>query len=438
MTVTTLPPRSSLRFTSRPATAPIDVVADVHDRLLEDLDVRALERLPDDAARHDVHEAAARVLTAISPGVSGTTRQAVLRDVVNEVLGFGPIQPLLDQPDIGEIMVNGPSEVYYERAGVIYAADARFRDAQHIRRIADRIVAPLGRRLDEGSPMVDARLPDGSRVNVVLPPIAVNSPTITIRKFEANRFDMVDLVQTGTLSAEAAAFLRACVVSKVNIVISGGTGSGKTTLLNALSAYVPGAERIITIEDPKELQLRQDHVVTLEARPPGVSGKGGISQRDLVINALRMRPDRIVVGEVRGAEAFDMLQAMNTGHEGSITTVHANAPRDALSRVENMVLMSGFEIPARAVREQMASAFHVIVQIARMLDGSRRITHITEVVGMEGETVSLQDIFTFEQQALGGQPRVVGELRPTGVRPAFDERFRRFGVSEDDTVGALV
>ena len=396
-----------------------------------------MERLPDEDALRDVREAAERVLGVIAPGVTGTTRQAVLRDVVNEVLGFGPIQSLLDEPEVGEIMVNGPDAVYYERAGVIYAATARFRDTQHIRRIADRIVAPLGRRLDEGSPMVDARLPDGSRVNVVLPPIAVSSPTITIHKFQTNRFDIADLVQTGTLSAAAAAFLRACVVSKVNVVISGGTGSGKTTLLNALSAYVPGSERIVTIEDPKELQLRQEHVVPLEARPPGVSGNGGVSQRDLVINALRMRPDRIIVGEVRGAEAFDMLQAMNTGHEGSITTVHANAPRDALARVENMVLMSGFEIPARAVREQMASAFHVIVQIARLLDGTRRITHITEVVGMEGPTVSLQDVFVFEQEALDASQSVRGELRPTGVRPAFDERFGRFGVSEGDTVGAL-
>ena len=435
MTLTAPPQRSSFTIATSNNVAPVEIVGDVHDRLLDDLDVRKLEQLPDHEARESVEEAAGRVLSAIHPDVVGVTRQSVLRAVVNEVLGYGPLQPLLDDGEIAEIMVNGPNDVYYEREGVIYASPVRFRNAQHIRRIADRIVAPLGRRLDESAPMVDARLPDGSRVNVVLPPIAMATPLITIRKFHDSRFDMSDLIRIGTLSESAAAFLRACVVAKINIVVSGGTGSGKTTLLNALSAYVPGQERIVTIEDPKELQLRQSHVVALEARPAGTSGTGEVSQRDLVKNALRMRPDRIIVGEVRGAESFDMLQAMNTGHEGSITTVHANSPRDGLSRIENMVLMTGFELPPRAIREQMASALHVVVQIARMFDGTRHITHITEVVGMEGDTISMQDVFRFEQEAVGSDNRVKGELRPTGVRPAFADRFAHFGVSDADVVG---
>jgi pilus assembly protein CpaF len=402
----------------------------VHDQLLEDLDVGVLRRLPQDEARAHVEEAVANVLKDLAPGLAGVSRQSVIREVTDEIIGFGPIQPLLDDPDITEVMVNGPSEIFYERAGVLYASSARFRDEQHIRRIADRIVAPLGRRLDESSPMVDARLPDGSRVNVVLPPIAVNSPVMTIRKFQSDRFGIEDLIRIGSMTEQVAGFLRASVVAKVNIVISGGTGSGKTTLLNALSSFIPEQERLVTIEDPKELQLRQQHAVNLEARPPGVNGVGEVTQRELVKNALRMRPDRVIVGEVRGSEAFDMLQAMNTGHEGSITTIHANTPRDALSRVENMVMMAGFDLPTRAIREQMASALHLIVQTNRMVDGSRGVTHVTEVAGMEGDVVSLQDIFIFEHQPMGPDRRVQGALTSTGIRPGFAERFERFGVSE--------
>ena len=413
--------------------APLDVVEQVHDRLLQDLDVAQLELLPEVEARLSVEDAATRVLSEVAPGMAGVKRQVIIGEVVNEVLGLGPLQPLLDDPEITEVMVNGPSEIYYERAGVIYAATARFRDTQHIRRIADRIVAPLGRRLDDASPMVDARLPDGSRVNVVLPPIAVASPTITVRKFQLGRFDIEDLIRVGSLSEHAAEFLHSCVAAKINIVISGGTGTGKTTLLNALSSFIPEAERIVTIEDPKELRLEQQHVVALEARPAGLAGVGEISQRELVKNALRMRPDRIIVGEVRGSEAFDMMQAMNTGHEGSVTTVHANTPRDALTRIENMVLMAGFDLPARVVREQMASALQLIVQIARHVDGSRHVTALTEVVGMEGEVVLLQDVFVYEHALAGAEAGTRGELLWTGVRPAFTERFARFGMPDSLT-----
>ncbi|TAK74297.1 MAG: CpaF family protein [Dehalococcoidia bacterium] len=421
--------------TVRPVSAAQDgqndqLVRRVHDRILQDLDVRQLEGVDDAEARSIVDSAADAILREIAPGASSVTRQAVAGAVLNEVLGFGPIQPLLDDPDVSEVMVNGPTEVFYERAGVLYASPIRFRNHEHIRRIADRIVAPLGRRLDESSPMVDARLPDGSRVNIVIPPIAVKSPSISIRKFRSDRFDFEDLIRIGTVTEQVAGFIRASVVSKVNIVISGGTGSGKTTLLNGLSAFIPRQERIVTIEDPMEIQMRQPHVVTLEARPATGESKATVTQRDLVRNALRMRPDRIIVGEVRGAEAFDMLQAMNTGHEGSVTTVHANSPRDALSRIENMVMMAGFELPPHSIREQMASAFHLIIQIARLTDGTRRITHVTEVAGMEGEVITLQDIYRFEGQRLNQEGKTEGQLMPTGIRPRFADNFSRYGVSE--------
>jgi pilus assembly protein CpaF len=327
-------------------------------------------------------------------------------------------------------MVNSPSEIFFEKDGVLHQSPFRFRDNAHIMRVADRIVAPLGRRLDESSPMVDARLPDGSRVNIVIPPIAVKSPSISIRKFRTDRFDVDDLIRIGSLTEQVAGFLRAAVHSKVNVVISGGTGSGKTTLLNALSAFIPRQERIVTIEDPIEIQLRQPHVVSLEARPPTGESTTSVTQRDLVRNALRMRPDRIIVGEVRGSEAFDMLQAMNTGHEGSITTVHANTPRDALSRVENMVMMAGFDLSVRTIREQMASALHMIIQVSRLSDGSRRVMNVTEVVGMEGDVITVQDIFRFEGQRLNDHGKVEGQLVATGIRPAFADEFRKFGISE--------
>ena len=405
-------------------------IARVHERLLRELDTRALDELDGEQARDRVLDAVASILSEIAAGAADVTRQDVAEAVADEVLGFGPIQPLLNDRDITEVMVNGPTEVYYERAGVIYLSPVRFRDHDHIRRIADRIVSPIGRRLDESSPMVDARLPDGSRVNIVIPPIAVDSPTITIRKFQSDRYDFEDLIRINTMNEQVAGFLRASVASKVNIVVSGGTGSGKTTLLNALSQFIPAQERVVTIEDPVEIQMKQPHVVRLEARPATGESDREVLMRDLVKNALRMRPDRIIVGEVRGSEAFDMLQAMNTGHEGSITTVHANTPRDALSRIENMVFMAGFELPIKAIREQMASALHLIVQIGRFVDGTRRIQSITEVSGMEGDLVALQDIFVFDRAGFSESGQVQGELKATGIRPRFADRFSDFSVSE--------
>jgi pilus assembly protein CpaF len=417
---------------AREATPHREALAErVHARLIEDLDLQALDALAVSERRSRVEAAVGRVLADLDPTIAGMQRQEIVSDVVDEVLGFGPIQRLLDDQNVSEIMVNGPAEVFYEREGMLYVSSVRFRDAEHIRRIAERIVAPLGRRLDDSSPMVDARLPDGSRVNVVLPPVAVHSPTITIRKFRTDRFDIEDLIKIGTLPQEVAGFLRACVIAKVNIVISGGTGTGKTTFLNALSAFIPRQERVVTIEDPMEIRLRQPHVVTLEARPAAGEANREVTQRDLVRNALRMRPDRIIIGEVRGAEAFDMMQAMNTGHEGSITTVHANSPRDALSRIENMVMMAGFDLPTQAIRQQMASALHMVVQISRMVDGTRRVTAVTEVAGLEGDILAIQDVFEFQGRSLNAQGRVEGRLAPTGVRPKFVERFPIFGVSED-------
>ena len=407
-----------------------ELVVRVHDRILKDLDVRALDSLSYEESHEHVRTAVTEVLGELAGNIAGVIKQEVVTAVVDEVLGYGPIQPLLDDPEISEVMVNGPDQVYYERSGVLYVSSVRFRDAEHIRRVADRIVGPLGRRLDEAQPLVDARLPDGSRVNIVIPPISINSPTLTIRKFQTDRFDFDDLTRIGSVTEQASGFLRACVAAKLNIVISGGTGSGKTTLMNALSGFIPAQERVVTIEDPVELQLRQPHVVTLEARPGGQEGAGLISQRELVRNSLRMRPDRIIVGEVRGDEAFDMMQAMNTGHEGSITTVHANTTRDALSRIENMVMLAGFELPTKAIREQMASALHLIVQITRMIDGTRRVSAITEVAGMEGDVIALQDIFTLAQEGLDDDGRVRGELRSTGIRPHFTERFEHYGASE--------
>jgi pilus assembly protein CpaF len=402
----------------------------LHERVVEEVDVRALDALSPLDARATLERAISSIILEVAPGIAGVVKAEITQAVLNETLGFGPIQPLLDDPEISEVMVNGPSDVYFEKSGVLYMSSVRFRSNEHIRRVADRIVAPLGRRLDESSPMVDARLPDGSRVNIVIAPIAVHHPSITIRKFQAERFDISDLIRIGSITEQAAGILKASVASKVNIVISGGTGSGKTTLLSALSAFIPRQDRIVTIEDPVEIQLRQPHVVTMEARPPTGESALSVTQRDLVRNALRMRPDRIIVGEVRGPEAFDMMQAMNTGHEGSITTVHANSPRDALSRIENMVMMAGFDLPVMAIRDQMASALHLIIQIGRMLDGTRRVTAITEVAGMEGDVVALQDIFRFADQRISAEGAVEGALRPTGIRPRFADRFQQFGVSE--------
>lgn len=400
----------------------------LHQRLIEELDPQKLEGLEKSRAREAVESAARQLIAQEMPGIVGAARDELIAAVADEILGLGPIEPLIQDPAVSEVMVNAPDTVFFEKEGRLYLSSVRFRDENHIMRIVERIVAPLGRRVDESSPMVDARLEDGSRVNVIIPPVAPKSPTITIRKFRVDKMTIEDLIATGTMTRELAEFFRACVLVKLNILVSGGTGTGKTTLLNALSAFIPDTERIITIEDPTELRLQQGHVVSLEARPPSLEGKGEVTQRDLVRNALRMRPDRIIVGEVRGPEAFDMLQAMNTGHEGSLGTVHANSPRDALARLENMILMAGMDLPVRAIREQVASAIHLIIQIARLSDGSRKITHVTEVSGMEGQVVTLQDLFRFEQTGVDADGRVRGEFHTTGIRPKFTEKFQIAGI----------
>ena len=354
-------------------------------------------------------------------------RKQIFVDILDELTGFGPIQPLLDDPDISEVMVNGPKKIFVEKKGKLTRSPVTFDDDDHVMRIIDRIILPLGRRVDADSPTVDARLPDGSRVNAVIRPVSIDGPSITIRKFKKDKLSIDQLIQYDSLNKNMAEFIRACVLAHLNIVISGGTGSGKTTLLNVLSSFIPEEERIITIEDAAELQLQQDHVLRMETKTANVDGRGSVSIRDLVRNSLRMRPDRIVVGECRGGEALDMLQAMNTGHDGSLTTLHANTPRDALSRLETMVLMSGMDLPLKVVRQQISSAVDLIIQQSRLKDGSRKVTAITEVVGMEGDTVVLTDIFKFDQTGVGLEGKIAGELKATGIRPIFSPRLEAAG-----------
>jgi len=359
--------------------------------------------------------------------LSRPERQRLFEQIAAEILGFGPLQPLLDDDSISEIMVNGPKNIYVERKGKLVRVPVAFEGNDHVMRIIDRIVAPLGRRIDESSPYVDARLPDGSRVNAVIPPISLVGPVLTIRKFSRSPITVEQLIQFGTITAESVEFLKACVIGRLNIVVSGGTGSGKTTLLNVLSGFIPSDERILTIENAAELQLRQEHVVTLESRPANIEGRGNITIRDLVNNALRMRPERIIVGECRGEEALDMLQAMNTGHDGSMTTAHSNSPRDTLSRMETMTLMAGMDLPIRAIREQISSAVDLIVHQERMRDGTRKVVNITEVSGMEGDIITTTDIFTFEQTGYENG-KVMGRLRPTGLRPKFMDKIEASGI----------
>jgi pilus assembly protein CpaF len=362
------------------------------------------------------------------PGLSREDRERLLSEIADDVVGYGPLERLLADESISEVMVNGPHEIWVERQGRLYETTLRFNDDSHLRRIINKMVAQVGRRIDESSPMVDARLPDGSRVNAVIAPLSLSGPLLTIRKFAQKRFDLDELVRIGTLSRETVDFMRLCVEAELNILISGGTGAGKTTLLNALSASVPNSDRIVTIEDAAELQLKQEHVLRLESRPKNIEGEGEITIRDLVRNSLRMRPDRIIVGEVRGAEALDMLQAMNTGHEGSLSTVHANTPRDALARIETMVMMAGFELPVRAIRQQVASALDLILQLERLEDGSRRVTAITEVQRMESDIITLQDLFEFKIEQVMPDRTVLGNLTPTGLRPNFVYKFHKRGI----------
>lgn len=402
----------------------------VHTSLIEELGpILYDKRLSEDDLRKKVHESLHTAIAMERTPLSAADKAQLIQDVSDDILGYGPIDKLLRDDDVSEIMCNGPKQIYVERGGKLTLDEVTFIDEMHLRRIIDKIVAQVGRRIDESSPLCDARLPDGSRVNAVISPLAVGGPFLTIRKFAADPLRIDDLIRFGTLSVHSARFLQACIVGALNVIVAGGTGTGKTTTLNVLSSFIPADERIITVEDAKELQLIQDHVLSLETRPPNVEGKGEVSIRDLVKNTLRMRPDRIVVGECRSGEALDMLQAMNTGHDGSLTTLHANNPRDTLSRLETLVLMAGYDLPVRAIREQIASAVDMIVQLQRLRDGSRRITHITEVAGMEGDVITLQDVFLFDFGAgVDEAGRFKGSLKPTGVRPKFTQKLADHGI----------
>jgi pilus assembly protein CpaF len=420
--------------TSRPvaATSGPDPFAEVKNRIhlavIGELGPQLFTATMDPAALRDRVITDIREKLNVEAGISRDDRERLVQEISNDILGHGPIERLLADDSVTEIMVNGPFDVWVERQGRLYQTTVRFNDDSHLRRIINKMVAQVGRRIDESSPMVDARLPDGSRVNAVIPPLSLSGPLVTIRKFANKRLDLMEMIRIGTLSQETVDFLQRCIQAQLNILISGGTGSGKTTLLNALSQAIADSERIVTIEDAAELQLKQAHVLRLEGRPKNIEGQGEIAIRDLVRNSLRMRPDRIIVGEVRGAEALDMLQAMNTGHDGSLTTVHANAPRDALARIETMVLMAGYDLPVRAIRQQVASALDLIIHLERMEDGSRRVTAVTEVQRMESDVITLQEIFAFKIQQVLPDRTVIGSMQPTGLRPTFLYKFEKRGI----------
>ena len=412
----------------------------VQERLVEVLGPRLYDAsLSDTELEGLVHQRLRELLDEEEPGLSAQEKLLIVRHIGDSVLGLGPLEPFVRDPDVTEIMVNGWDSVYVERAGKLYWTGSKFHDDSQLRRTIDKIVGKVGRRIDESSPYVDARLPDGSRVNAVIPPLSIDGPALTIRKFSADPYQADDLISFGTLTRQVVDLLDACVRGRLNMLVSGGTGAGKTTTLNVLSSFLPDDERIITIEDAAELRLQQPHVVRLEYRPPNIEGKGEVTIRDLVRNALRMRPDRIVVGEVRGGEALDMMQAMNTGHDGSISTVHSNSPRDSLSRLETMTLMAGMDLGVRTIREQVSSALNLIVHQSRMKDGSRRITHVTEVIGMEGDVITLQDLFLFDYSAgVDEEGRFLGNLKATGLRPRFLDRLQERGISVSPEVFAPV
>src|SRR5512139_2511705 len=419
--------RVSVPITSPQPGSYFDLKTRVQNKLLAELDP-STDVTRTDEVRRTIQDLFEQILSEENIVLSRPERHRLFEQIAAEILGFGPLQPLLDDETITEVMVNGAKNIYIERAGKIHGVPFTFESDDHVMRIIDRIVAPLGRRIDESSPYVDARLPDGSRVNAVIPPISLVGPVITIRKFFKNPISLEQLIQFGTITSESLQFLKACVEARLNIVISGGTGSGKTTLLNILSQFIPNDERIVTIENAAELQLRQEHVVTLESRPPNIEGRGEVTIRHLVINSLRMRPDRIIVGEIRDEAALDMLQAMNTGHDGSMTTLHSNGPRDTLSRLETMTLMAGMDLPSRAIREQVSSAINLVVHQDRMRDGTRKIVNVTEVSGMEGDVITMTDLFVFEQTGIENG-KIVGRLRPTGLRPKFMDKIEAAGIN---------
>jgi pilus assembly protein CpaF len=400
----------------------------LHRAIISRLDLRKFNMLSPDRVRAEVSRLAEDLLLAENTPLSEVERDRLVNEVHHELFGLGPLEPLLADPTISDILVNSYSSIYIERRGKLERTAISFKDDEHLMRVIERIVSTIGRRIDEAQPMVDARLPDGSRVNAIIPPLAIDGPVLSIRRFGTNPLKMHSLIENGALTKEVAVLFEMCVRARLNIIISGGTGAGKTTLLNALSAYIPADERIVTIEDSAELQMQQPHVVRLETRPPNIEGRGEVTQRDLVKNALRMRPDRIVIGEVRGSEAIDMLQAMNTGHDGSLTTIHANSPRDTLARLETMIQMTGMRLSDRAMRQQIASAVDAVIQVARLTDGTRRITSISEVTGMEGETITMQEIFQFERTGVDAGGKVIGHFRSTGIRPRFAERLKQYGM----------
>ena len=403
----------------------------VHNRLFETLDVSRLESLEANMASQKVTTAISEVLDEEGRLLTDADRTRLIEEIKNELLGLGPLEPLLWDDEITDILVNGPSQVYVERGGKLYLTDVSFQDDQHLMLIIDRIVSQVGRRVDEASPMVDARLPDGSRINAIIPPLALDGPALSIRRFGKRRYAVDDLVAKDSITPDMVEFLRAIIRARLNVLVCGGTGSGKTTMLNCISAFIPVDERVVTIEDSAELVLQQPHVVRLETRPPNVEGKGEVTARELVRNTLRMRPDRIIVGEVRGSEVFDMLQAMSTGHDGSLCTIHANTPRDSMGRLEMMMLLAGWSIPQRAMRQQIASALNVIVHVSRMSDGARKVMRISELVGMEGDMIMMQDLYEFHRTGINAQGKVLGQFRKTGIRSAYKDRIEAYGYNMD-------